>query len=338
MAVTANAPPVIVPELEYATLPQADRDPLFTTLKNANGLYESHAPALISALYTCEAAIVVRSAVFQIPLLPSADTLDYNFSHWIYGDAGGAGTMTVLVEEWTGAAWNTLENTAGIAAAASTMVRHDHTDPIDPNATILRITLTRATDPMSPCAILVRPGTNAPAAGTYPSGFVPFDDGLLNVGTNDAGINTEHLNRGPQMAMAVLKDRRQCVWSFVQEEGLTNTRYFAEDSATLSAGLPVRFGLAVGSIPNQVDPKVTVLAIGSVDAGATANLIRVWQVDGPGVSLDADGAVQSGELTLALKDPGGLDARFAMEITGEIGAGGTSMTINAVIVLWRPGD
>lgn len=336
MAFASNTPVVVTPETDFLVQPAADRDPLYTILKNANGMFESFAPAHLSALYTVEKGISARSAVFEIPILPSADGLDYDFSHWIYAEAGGAGTLTVQVEEWTGAAWNTIENTAGIAAAAATMVRHDHTAAVDANATKLRITISRVTDAFTPVSILMRPGTNTITTGVKASGFVPFDDGLLNVGTNDAGINTEHLNRGPQNAMAILKDRRQCVFSFVQESGIVNPLYFAEDSP-LSAGLFARFGEAMASIPNQRDPQVKVLAIGSVDGGATADLINVYQVGGKGVTLDADGNVQSADLDLKLLDPGGLHARAKMGCAGAYVAL-QSMALNAVVVLWRPGD
>ena len=336
MAINSNTPLSVVAEATFNALPVADKDPLLTILENANGMYEAHAPALISALYTCEHLITGRSAVFWIPVLPSIDGLDYDFSHWVYGGAG-AGAVTIHVEEWTGAAWTDVRAPTATALAATSWLRYDHTDTISASATILRVTISRAAgSEFSPSAILVRPGTNAPAVGVKASGFVPFDDGMLAVGTSDAGINTEHLNRGPQNAMAILRDRRQCVWSFVQEYSQTDAVYSTYTSP-LSDTVPACFGQAVGLIPFAHDPVVTVYAIGVVDGGATTDLIDVYQVGKSGVKLDADGAVQSASLTLEMDASGTIEARAKIGADAACKAGQVTH-IAAVIVLWRPGD
>jgi hypothetical protein len=340
MAITSNNPLSVVTEATFATLPQADVEPLLTTLENANGMYVSHAPAMLSALYTVEKAIsatrISGPATFEIPIVPSADGLDYDFSHWIYAEAGGAGTITVTTDEWYGAAWHNIRTTAGIAAAASTMIRHDHTDAINKDSTILRVVISRATNPYTPCSILVRPGTNAVTSGIKASGFRPFDDGMLNVGTNDGGINTEHINRCKQNAMAIYKDRQQCVFSFVQENGLTNPRYFATDSP-YADDTWAAFGEAVAIMPGQRDPTLTIYAIGTTDSVLKTDQIRVVQTGGEAEDLDADGTVDSAELNTTLLSPGEINARLAIGIFGKYVIAKT-MAINAVVVMWRPGD
>jgi hypothetical protein len=335
MAINSNTPLSVVAEATFNALPVADKDPLLTILENANGMYEAHAPALISALYTCEHLITGRSAVFWIPVLPSIDGLDYDFSHWVYGGAG-VGAVTITVEEYI-AGWGAIHASGALGLAAATWLRHNHTTAISASATILRVTISRAAgSEFSPSAILVRPGTNAPAVGVKASGFVPFDDGMLAVGTSDAGINTEHLNRGPQNAMAILRDRRQCVWSFVQEYSQTDAVYSTYTSP-LSDTVPACFGQAVGLIPFAHDPVVTVYAIGVVDGGATTDLIDVYQVGKSGVKLDADGAVQSASLTLEMDASGTIEARAKIGADAACKAGQVTH-IAAVIVLWRPGD
>lgn len=338
MAFPSNTPLVVTPEVTFAQLPLADNEPLLTILSNANGMYESYSPALLVGVYTVQRFIdpAVRSAIFEIPILPSADDLDYDFSHWVKAEAGGAGNLSIKVEEWTGAGWNVLENNAAIGAAADTMVRYNHTDAIDPNTTKLRITITRSVNTFTPCSILVRPGTNTVTTGIKTSGFTPFDDGLLSVGTADAGINTEHLNRGPQNAMSILRDRRTCVFSFIQELDINNALYKGTDGP-LPETYHHRFGHAVGVLPFQVDPTVKVLAIGTVDGGATADLMTVYQANKNGVTLDCDGTIQSADLELELDSPGEINARASIGCDATFTAG-QDVHIAAVVVLWRPGD
>ena len=334
MALAEDSPMVVTPEIDFAKLPEADKDPLLQTLRNANGMWVEHAPSLLPVIYTCEQNIASRSAVFRLAISPSVDGLSYAFTHKIWSGTG-AGTLTVLVEEWTGAAWNTIENTAGIAAPASTSNMHEHTDTIDANATMLRCTYTRAgADPFTPDSLHVRPdGAQTLAVGTQSSGFKAFDDGGLNGGS--AGINTEHLNRGPQNAMAILADRKQAVWTYAQEDDQTAALYFADDSP-LSDGLFAVFAEAMSVIPYQKSATIEVYAIGSVDGGGTADLIRLTQAGGANVTLDASDGVESGTLALKLQSRGQLSARALLRLDGQNTAG-QSMTIHSVTAYWVPG-
>ena len=325
---------VVTPGVDFAKLPEADKDPLETVLKNANGMYVSHAPSLAPIFYTCEQNIASRSAVFRFPIRPSADGLDYDFDHKIWAGTG-AGTLTVLVEEWTGAAWNTLENTAAIAAAAGTSITHSHTDAINPSATMLRCTYTRVgADPFTPDSVHVRPGTQTLSSGTKASGFKAYDDGGLGGGS--AGINEEHLNRGPQNAMAIYSDRAQAVFTYCQEDTLANALYLAEDGA-LRSGWINTFCQAMACIPWQRKAQLWVYVIADVGAGSGVGLVEFCQDGGELLVLDATGGVDSGRLWVKLQSPGQLSARALLRLQGAAAAG-QSATIFALVAYWVPGQ
>lgn len=335
MGVTCNTPGVVTSLAEFLALPEADEDPMLRIARNVNGFYEAHAPNLLVACYTCEADIAGRSAVFRIPILPSADGLTYDFDHWVYTALAG-GDLTVLVEEWTGAAWATIRSSTFASAAAATNTVA-HSDVISAAATMLRITISRASgDAFTPESIHVRPGTNSPVTGTYGSGFVPYEDTMLR--TAGAGLNTEHLNRPVQNAMAILTDRKQCVFTFVQEDNLTNCLYKWSDGSQPD-GWEVYVGEATASIPWQDDPDLTVLVIATVDAGATADLVTVYQTAymGPPVTLDASDGVESGTMHAHLLAPLTLGAHMHLGVYSQNTTGNDSAVL-ACVVYWTPGD
>ena len=311
---------------------QAGQSPLLEVLTNAQHLYGS-GPAHVVAVYTCEAKITGRNAVFEIPILPSVDGIAYRFVHHVRTGNGTSNVM-IQVDEWTGGAWNTLETASG-AAGANTVFSHEHTDTIDANATKLRITMARATgaDQFTPDSLTVYPLVASLTAGQKTSGVVPFDDGLLTA--TGAPIHTEHFNRAVRNALKILEDRKQCALSFVQEN---NATYVAREVSTAGrgAGVFVRIGRARFSCPYQVDPQITIFAIASVSAGSTANIVRVSQVgmQGESVTLAGSGAIVSG--TIRCKTSGDHNASADLEILATHTVGNEAY-VHAVIAFWQPG-
>jgi hypothetical protein len=333
MTITIPTGVVVVDQADLIQ-PSADADPLQTILENAAHLY-AYGPAHLTAVYTCADKITGRSVVFQVPIVPSADGIDYTFKHHVRTGTGTS-NLTVKVEEWTGAAWNTIENSTAIAAGANTVVTHSHTDTVDANATILRLTYSRATgtDELTPDSVCMYPAVSSIAAGIKTSSFVPFDDGLLS--SAGSPVHTEFLNRAVRDAAAVLRDRQQCALAFVQEDSSTYTKHEVS-TAGVGAGAYIRLGAARFSAPYQVNPLINVYVIASVSAGSTSDIVRVRQLgpQGEQVLLSASGGVETG--TLRLKMPGGPYSVADLEVAATH-MPGSEAYIHAVVAYWTPGD
>lgn len=334
MAFTTNAALTITPTTAFLHA-LADQDPLHTALLNLNHLYAHYAPPLHSIVYTTKHAIIGRSAVFEWPTAPSADSIEYTFTTWIRTGTG-TNTLTVLIEEWTGAGWGTIDSTAAIAAPATSVVEYTVTAPISATATKLRATYTRAaSDPFFADGIIIYPNPGTPVgAGETSSGFIPYDTGLLT--TAGAPLTTEHVNRCKTSALAVLLDRQQCVLSFVQEDTAANVLLEASDGY-YAAGSWQEIGAAVCSLPGQKNPTITIKALATVNAGADTRLVRVHQDHPQGriTEFDADGVVNSE--TLELITDGGPEAAAVLKLYAKIEPGQKTY-VHAVCGFWQPGD
>ena len=194
-------------------LAKGDAEPLQSIVENTHHLW-CYGPAHLVAVYTCEAKITNRSAVFQIPVAPSADGITYTFQHYCRTGTGTS-NLTIKVEEWAGAGWNTLENATTISAAANTVVGYSHTDTLAAAATILRVTMSRATgaDEFTPDSTTVYPTETSISTGVTTAGFAPMDDGLIS--SVGSPVHTEWFNRAVNNAKVVLADRKQCVMSWM---------------------------------------------------------------------------------------------------------------------------
>lgn len=312
----------------------ADAEPLQSIVENTHHMW-CYGPAHLVAVYTCEAKITFRSAVFQIPVVPSAAGITYTFQHYVRTGTGTS-NLSITVDEWVAGAWNTLESATAIAAAANTVVGYSHTDTLAAESTKIRITISRATglDEFTPDSITVYPTETSIATGVQSTGFAPLDDGLISaVG---APIHTEFFNRAIYNAQVVLQDRKQCVMSFVQEDGSASAPLYEPSAASMGAGVWVRFGLAVASLPYQVDPSIDVYALASVNAGTDTSLVRVSQAghEGQAVTFDADGAVNTLALQLNCDGTEGAGARLRLDCTHK---SGQETYVHAVVAFWQPG-
>ena len=306
---------------------------LLTIADNVHHMY-CRGPAHSVVVYTCEAKITGRSSRFEWPIIPSVDGLPYVFRHHCRTGTGTS-NLALTVEEWTGAAWVTLES-ASIAVGANTVATYAHTDTINASATKLRVTWSRVTGSheFTPGSVAVYPLVSTIAAGKTAAGFIPQDDGLLSA--TGAPVHTEAFNRAARNAMVILQDRKQPALSFVQEDAYGALLYEPSGSS-LGADEWVRMGAAWLSMPWQVDPTLDVYAIGSVSGGATADLIAVSQAgaDGGIVTLNATGAVVHGTIKLDLD--GGPLAGCVLEVLAKYTAGNET-AVNAVCAYWTPGN
>jgi hypothetical protein len=338
MTITTPATPEIIKAQTFLQ-PDADAEPLQTILENANAAYMLHRPPLIQCLYTTIDRID-RDCTLQIPVHPSADDLQYAFRHYLLPQTSSPNDdMTVQVEQWSsGGGWSTIYGPTTISATDNTRLVHTHDTVIDADALKLRITYTRANSgEYRPEGLLVYPNPTALVAGVKASGFVPFDDGLLSA--TGAGLNVEHHNRAKRNAHALLADRHQCAFSFVQEDDPTHV---AHDIATpaLDASVALRIAQGRAVLPGQSEPLLRVRCIASVSAGADNDLVLFRQVQGAQVELDADGtaaAPTEATLRLALAQPGTMGASALLQALGKRTAG-NSMYLHALVAWWEVGQ
>jgi hypothetical protein len=135
--------------------------------------------------------------------------------------------------------------------------------------------------------------TSISTSGTYASGFVPYDDDLLTA--TGGPINTELMNRACNSSAAVIADRQQCLFSFVND-GSTVARITKAGADTIK---PICYAQA--HAPGQAGATVDVYVLGA-DSGGSAKVF-VGEVGGDKISLNADSADRNGQLTLRSENP-----------------------------------
>ena len=338
MTITTAGSPTIIKAQRFLQ-PEADAQPLQQILENANSAYMLHRPPLLQCLFTTGDNID-RQCTIQIPINPSADDLRYTFKHYLLPQTSSPNDdMTVKVEEWSAAGgWSTVYGPATISATDGTRTSHTHTASIDAASVKIRLTYTRANGgAYRPEGLLVYPDPATLAAGVKASGFVPFDDGLLT--SSGAGLNVEHHNRPKRNAHALLADRKQCAFSFVQED---DPSLVSHDIATPGLDASVLLRIAQGRVvvPGQSAPLLRVRCIASVSAGSTSDRVYVRQVNGAQVELDANGtsaAPTEATIRLDLAQPGTLAASALLQALGQRTAG-NSLYIHAIVAWWEVGS
>lgn len=314
--------------------PPVGTQPLTAILNNLHYLWQKHQPPLLSVVYNASAT-TTRSTIYHIPITPSADGLLYTFAHRFICSAATQ-TVAVTVEETDtyaggGTAWTAIYTqnvVTGGAGLLTTSTSASYAIPAD--AVAIRVTLAApGAGTKTDHHLLVYPSPAAPTAGTYASGFKPFDDGIM-ASANLAPIHEEWIQRAARSSRALAQDRKQCVYAFVQEyrsAPVFSCRDALYGNTDAGYSLPtVRAYLPHASTGQSVSFSV----IAEVSAGATADLITV-----AGTILDAVGTVVSGDtITLDPKSSGTgayIDIPLVVRNTT-----GNSTRVFAVIGRWTP--
>ncbi len=319
-------------------LPALAAQPLQRALQNVNYLMQYHRPALVDLCYTAEAQLT-RSAVYIVPIIPSADGLRYTMVHRLVCSAASQ-SVTVTVDysaTYAGGSttWTNIYSqgitSSGSAGALTTHTKADQTIPAA--ATVLRVTYTApASGNRTDHHLLVYPSPGAPAAGITTAGAVPFDDGLIS-DADKAAIHTEWINRCKRTAVAVLTDRKQCALSFAQDESSQLHTW-----STLGTGF---YALPPGRVwlPHQSGPvTLAIRAIGKVSAGSTSDRIRVRQIGYLGsvsATLDADETTQSATLAVQVQNPGPMGYADLEIAVSRVGA--NTSRLLACMAYYTPG-
>lgn len=317
-------------------LPAISQFPLRKALQNLNYLYTYHSPPMLSVAY-CSDAASTRAAIYHLPCMPSADGLRYVFEHRIVCSAA-AQNITITVEycvAYAGGAtvWAAAYTQAivtGGAGALTTSVSAATTLPA--NAVALRVQYSApAVGTRTDHHLLVYASTNTVLAGVKSSGFIPFDTGALSSAEKFA-IHEEYLNRCKTSSAAVMKDRKQCAFAFVQEYTAA-PHFICSDAIYGSLGYPLPLSRAW--LPHaKSGVTIDVKAIGVVSGGTTAGLITLGQKGQQKVSLAADGALNSATLTLYPEGTNGdAYADLALRVRN---TSGNQLRVFAVVAFWTP--
>ena len=328
MAIVVPSGLEVVAKSSIFSAPMA-KEPLHQALTNVNYLWRYHRPPLLSVVYHVDAA-VARSSSYHIPVLPSQELggLRYIWEHRFVCSAATQ-TVTVSVDYCTtyaggATAWTSIYSTAvvtGGAGSLTTSVSSALTLP--ETAVALRVTYT------SPGAgtrtdhhLLVYPAPLSVPAATYSTGFVPYDDGILSAA--GAPIHEEFLQRCATSAAAVLTDRRQCAFAFVQE--YSAAPHFSAEAATGCEGgfraLPTVWSYLPGAT-SPADYAVSVIA--GVDGGATADLVSLG-----GSTFAAAGGIAALDVSLPSM---GTGIYWTLGIKANTGQ---KTRVFAVVAWWTP--
>ncbi len=323
---------VVVPQQSLLVPPMAV-DPVGTALNNTNYLYLNHTPALISAM-PMYAAGLSRDSRWTIPAVPSQDGLRYRFEHRFLPQYNG--TITVKVESLRGASATTIYGpTATSAMSTGTWFTHQHYATIAGTEDRIRITYSGASGNYLPGHILVYPApdvTAKPFASPWavPSGFRVYEDSLLDGGTTGQPVNTEMLDRCRMNSLRVLRDRWQCCATLLQEDGYVGQpchRVTTTDWRTL--------GRARGQLPGQKGALLDVYVLATKTGGAPDDLVRVQLVGGGSATYDASGNIEHS--TFYVPGDGSLAGMVEWQVDVRATTGNTT-DLQAVVILWRPGN
>lgn len=301
-------------------LPLADAAPLSTANANANCHYQQHRPPLRSVVYCSEQA---TSSVFRLAMEPSADGLVYRFRHYVRTDATATDVTIEVESQAAGGGWSTIYGPTAHAAGASSTVAIDHDVTIPATDDELRVTYTRGADLCQPDSLVIYPTPTSPTTRRT-SGFWPYDDGLLTA--TGAPLNTEFVNRPWRNTAAVVADRVQCLFGFVQPEGAA--QYDLTGTTTADGGW-VLLGQCIAQVPYAPSTiTVTVATIASVSAGVTADRVRMT-VGGVSTTLDADDTVQTASVVAPVEQAGTMQASVTIEVYASYDSGQTLDVIDA---------
>ncbi len=340
MAFTTPATVNIANEYELL-LPHMKRYTLDRALQNVNHNWKHYRPPLVSLAPTADDALP-RASEYHIPVLPSADGLLYSFEVRFVCSAASQ-NVTVSVDYTTAyvaggaSVWTAICSDVvvsnGVAGRLTTHQKANQTIPA--TAVALRVSLTApAAGTRDDHHILAWPTPGDAVSGIQPSGFVPYDDTLM-ASADRAAVHTDWLNRCKASTAALLVDRRQCAYSFGQEYR-SAPRWTSHDASFWRPAPPVRIWL-----PGQTGTvTLAVRVIADVDAGGTADLVRLRQVgiggDGQSVLFDASGAIESAALQVKILGSGLLayvDLELAIRTTAT-----QTTRIFAVMAWFTPGS
>jgi len=277
-------------------------EPLKSVMKNINYLWKFHTPPLLSVVYNTD-ALASRDTEYHIPILPSADGLDYVFVHRFECDQATQ-TVTVYVDTCTtyagaGTAWTNVYSTAEVTAGANVVkISTSAAYTIAANVVAIRC---RYTDPgaagKTDHGVTMYPAPGDAVAAKKTSGFQSFDSAALDAATG-AAITEEHIKRCASSSRAVAEDRRQCAFAFVQEYS-SAPHFVCSDAILGSAANGYSLPAVWARLPQFSAHTITLRCIAEVSAGATAAKVKLGIQAGESTTFAASGSIESGTISLS---------------------------------------
>jgi hypothetical protein len=346
MAITI--PPSLQVPSEYETsLSKVTKQPLKKLLEDLNYLFVNHRPAIASHCLTSAPALS-RTAKFIVPIAPSADGIKYKLETRIW--CSTACNLTLTIDYCTaytynsGGPWTVLADHSGVhalAVAGAGLVTQVDTATIPSDAIALRVSCSVSAGTHTPHHLLVYPYPDAPTVTTYPSGFILFDDGMLN-SAQHSPITTEHLNRCKVSPDAIRRDRQQVIYSWCQDEVQANARTVI-DNYTAAVHFPaVRCWLPGQALKPGQPVTITVKMLCSTnDASTGTGLVSLTQMAaGTGQAFDAQ---TSGTMAIQTKTfqviPQGEGLMRFVDLELQAKSVSAKKTyIHAITAYWLPGD
>ena len=308
-------------------------EPLATAHQNINYLWTYHSPPMVDVCPTLTAAQSRHSIV--IPVLTSVDGIKYAGVLCVVPSATSTFkwsvryTTSYVYPTTTWTSWASATGVAGTANTVSAIAIAAATLPANAVAIELDVEVT-GTGTIRVDHLLLYPQADAPTAGVRTSTYVASDDGLLSVAT--AAIHTEWLNRCKSSPIALLQDRKQCAYSFVQIEG---------NSVAYSCTSPDFTQLPVGRLwlPYQTgDVTLHCRVIASAASGTTTGCVRLGSVQqdiADRAVFNADRTIQSATLVVATTGDPGMEY---VDLVLEAKQSSTlaNVRIHAVMIWWEP--
>jgi len=312
--------------LSAFVLPPLAVEPLRTIMRNINAVWLYHQPPHIQAMPADEYHAGVTSAEYVIPISPSADGLPY------FAELALSPLVTVTRDYYysatgaIGGTWTSLGSYAGSTGASG--IVQDSLSAIPAGSRAIKVELSSASS-FFPQAIVIYPRPTSIPAGVQPSGFVAYDDGILE-GAAGAPLHQELLDRCRRSPLAVWHDRRQCALSLICE---FNER--AGHAARAVGAFIWRLGKARIRLPGYSGPtSFTVRAIAQHSSAAPVSgviTVRLSGVDAASVTLDATEQTVTDTLTVTPAGTG-IETYVDAEIT--ITSGGSGTTYLHGLCIW----
>tara|TARA_R100000664_G_C2757132_1_gene145195 strand:- start:1393 stop:2934 length:1542 start_codon:yes stop_codon:yes gene_type:complete len=273
-------------------------EPVNTLAQRTHWFYRYHSPALFTGMVWNSAA-TTHTAFF--PVSPSADGISYDIQAAI--SYAGNDTFTLQAFYTTGSAtngatWVSIGSDAdALSGAPNTSAGLIVSGAVPSTAKFIKITTTTAGSTNHQITgVVMHPSANHTPSAMNASGFVAFDDGFLATG---APIHTEYLNRCVNNVEAVYKDRKWCVFSFIQTDSLG---YRLAGSA---AGAFRTIGKAQVTMPDDLLTRTATVRVRANDSSGSDGYVEVYQVNGQttGTTLTADNTDRSTSLKITGSEP-----------------------------------
>lgn len=307
---------------------KAGKQPLARIGANINWLYAKHAPSPLNMAPLCKE--FRRTHEFVAPIVPSADSLVYEFHIATYAEAGTQINYWIdyrVDDSDTSATWTIIGtgNYTHSATAGEWWGPRIPAHVIPAEARYLKFKFESQTglDFIQPHAVCIVPQRmTGVLKGRRPSGFVCFNPAIVE--TPGAPIHTEYFNRLHRNVICTMRDRRQSVLTMVAP---TNYQTYLLGRSGNAKSVQAFYGQAV--LLGQAGATLTIRAR---VAGPSNSVLLVSEVNGDTADpIPCDDTDRTATIRIKSERP---------IFRGSVQWGATDGTaeVRYITIDWRPGD